>query len=138
MRTFKELFKEDIEEKATPAQIMQNRRKMGRRMKILAKKSSVKMKKARMKLRRRDNDALQAIAKRQAKMMVIKRSLGPDVNYKELPMQKRIQIDQKIVAKKRAVIDKISKKILRKLKAGEGERVKQAKLAKAGMDAVGD
>ena len=91
-----------------------------------------------MKLRRRDPEALQAIAKRQAKMMVIKRSLGPDVNYKELPMQKRIQIDQKIVAKKRAVIDKISKKILRQLKAGEGERVKQAKLAKAGMDAVGD
>ena len=138
MRTFKELFEEEIEEKATPAQIMQNRRKMGRRMKLLAKKSSVKMKKARMKLRRRDNDALQAIAKRQAKMMVIKRSLGPDINYKELPMQKRIQIDQKVVAKKRKVIDKISKKILRKLKAGEGERVKQAKLAKAGMDAVGD
>ena len=138
MRTFKELFEEEIEEKATPAQIMQNRRKMGRRMKILAKKSSVKMKKARMKLRRRDPEALQAIAKRQAKMMVIKRSLGPDVNYKELPMQKRIQIDQRVVAKKRKVIDKISKKILRKLKAGEGERVKQAKLAKAGMDAVGD
>ena len=130
MRNFKELF-EDIEEKATSAQIMQNRRKMARRMKILAKKSSVKAKKARMRLRRRGTDALQAAAKRQAKMMVIKRSLGPDINYKELPMQKRIQIDQKIVAKKRAVIDKISKKILRKLKAGEGERVKQAKLAKA-------
>ena len=137
MRNFKELF-EDIEEKATPAQMMQNRRKMARRMKILAKKSSVKTKKARMRLRRRNPEALQAAAKRQAKMMVIKRSLGPDVNYKELPMQKRIQIDQKIVAKKRAVIDKISKKILRKLKAGEGERIKQAKLAKAGMDAVGD
>ena len=129
MRNFKELF-EDIEEKATSAQIMQNRRKMARRMKILAKKSSVKAKKARMRLRRRGTDALQAAAKRQAKMMVIKRTLGPDINYKELPMQKRIQIDQKIVAKKRAVIDKISKKILRKLKAGEGERVKQAKLAK--------
>ena len=130
MRNFKELF-EDIDEKATPAQIMQNRRKMARRMKILAKKSSVKAKKARMRLRRRGTDALQAAAKRQAKMMVIKRTLGPDINYKELPMQKRIQIDQKVVAKKRAVIDKISKKILRKLKAGEGERVKQAKLAKA-------
>ena len=138
MRTFKELFEEEIEEKSTPAQIMQNRRKMGRRMKLLAKKSSVKMKKARMKLRRRDTASLEAIAKRQAKMMVIKRSLGPDINYKELPIQKRIQIDQKVVAKKRKVIDKISKKILRKLKAGEGERVKQAKLAKAGMDAVGD
>ena len=130
MRNFKELF-EDIEEKATPAQMMQNRRKMARRMKILAKKSSVKAKKARMRLRRRGTDALQAAAKRQAKMMVIKRTLGPDINYKELPMQKRIQIDKKVVAKKRAVIDKISKKILRKLKAGEGERVKQAKLAKA-------
>ena len=130
MRNFKELF-EDIEEKATPAQMMQNRRKMARRMKILAKKSSVKAKQARMRLRRRGTDALQAAAKRQAKMMVIKRTLGPDINYKELPMQKRIQIDQKVVAKKRAVIDKISKKILRKLKAGEGERVKQAKLAKA-------
>ena len=130
MRNFKELF-EDIEEKATSAQIMQNRRKMARRMKILAKKSSVKAKKARMRLRRRGTDALQAAAKRQAKMMVIKRTLGPGINYKELPMQKRIQIDQKVVAKKRAVIDKISKKILRKLKAGEGERVKQAKLAKA-------
>ena len=130
MRNFKELF-EDIDEKVTPAQMMQNRRKMARRMKILAKKSSVKAKKARMRLRRRNPEALQAAAKRQAKMMVIKRSLGPDVNYKELPMQKRIQIDQKIVAKKRAVIDKISKKILRKLKAGEGERIKQAKLAKA-------
>ena len=130
MRNFKDLF-EDIEEKATPAQMMQNRRKMARRMKILAKKSSVKTKKARMRLRRRNPEALQAAAKRQAKMMVIKRTLGPGINYKELPMQKRIQIDQKVVAKKRAVIDKISKKILRKLKAGEGERVKQAKLAKA-------
>ena len=131
MRTFKELFEDEIDEKQTPAQIMQNRRKMSRRMKILAKKSSTKMKKKRARVRRRDPDALQAIAKRQAKMMVIKRSLGPDINYKELPMQKRIQIDQKVVAKNRAVIDKISKKILRKLKAGEGERVKQAKLAKA-------
>ena len=138
MRTFKELFQEELEEKMTPAQMMMHRKKMGRKMKLLAKKSSVKAKKERMKLRRRDPDALQAIAKRQAKQMVIKRSLGPDVNYKELPIQKRIQIDQKIVAKKRAVIDKISKKILRQLKAGEGERVKQAKLAKAGMDAVGD
>ena len=137
MRTFKELFEEEIEEKQR-SRIMQNRRKMGRRMKLLAKKSSVKMKKARMKLRRRDTASLEAIAKRQAKMMVIKRSLGPDINYKELPIQKRIQIDQKVVAKKRKVIDKISKKILRKLKAGEGERVKKAKLAKAGMDAVGD
>jgi hypothetical protein len=62
-------------------------------------------------------------------MMVIKRSLGPDIKYNELPLQKRIQINQKIVAKKAKVIQKMTKKILRKLKAGEGERVKKAKLA---------
>ena len=34
-------------------------------------------------------------------MMVINRSLGgSSVNYGELPLQKRIQIDQKITAKK--------------------------------------
>ena len=65
-------------------------------------------------------------------MLVIKRSLGPEINYKELPIQKRIQIDQNITSKKRAVIDKISKKLVRALKAKEGERIKQAK-----ADAVG-
>ena len=136
MRNFKALYEDSVEEKQSPSEIMQQRRKMARRMKLLAKKSSTKIKKKRARIRRRDPDALQAIAKRQAKMMVIKRSLGPSVNYKELPIQKRIQIDQQIVAKKRKVIDKISKKLLRQLKAGEGERIKKNKLAAA--DAAGD
>ena len=136
MRNFKDLYEDSVEEKQSPSEIMQQRRKMGRRMKMLARKSSTKIKKKRAKIKRRDPDALQAIAKRQAKMMVIKRSLGPSVNYKELPIQKRIQIDQTIVAKKRKVIDKISKKLLRQLKAGEGERIKKNKMAAA--DAVGD
>ena len=136
MRNFKDLYEEAVEEKQSPSEIMQQRRKMGRRMKMLARQSSTKIKKKRAKIRRRDPDALQAIAKRQAKMMVIKRSLGPAVNYKELPIAKRIQIDQTIVAKKRKVIDKISKKLLRQLKAGEGERIKKNKMAAA--DAVGD
>ena len=136
MRNFKDLYEDSVEEKQSPSEIMQQRRKMGRRMKMLARKSSTKIKKKRAKIKRRDPDALQAIAKRQAKMMVIKRSLGPSVNYKELPIQKRIQIDQTIVAKKRKVIDKISKKLLRQLKAGEGERIKKNKMAAA--DAVGN
>ena len=136
MRNFRDLYEETVDEKQSPSEIMQQRRKMARRMKMLARKSSTKIKKKRAKIRRRDPDALQAIAKRQAKQMVIKRSLGPSVNYKELPIQKRIQIDQTIVAKKRKVIDKISKKLLRQLKAGEGERIKKNKLAAA--DAAGD
>ena len=136
MRNFTDLYEETVEEKKSPSEIMQQRRKMARRMKLLARKSSTKIKKKRNKVRRRDADTLNAIAKRQAKQMVIKRSLGPAINYKELPIQKRIQIDQNIVAKKRKLIDKISKKILRQLKASEGERIKKNKMAAA--DAVGD
>ena len=82
-------------------------------------------------MKKRDTASLQKSAQKQAKMMVIKRSLG-DVDYKELPIQKRIQIDQKITAKKQKVIQKITKKLLRKLKAGEGERVKKARLCSEG------
>ncbi len=108
---------------------MQRRREMGRRMKLLAKKASTKLKKKRALLRKRDTASLQKSAAKQAKMIIIKKQLGPEVKYNELPIQKRIQIDQKITAKKAAVIQKMTKKILRKLKAAEGERVKQAKLA---------
>ena len=68
-------------------------------------------------------------SQKKAKMAVIQRSMG-NVDYKELPLQKRIQIDQKIVAKKRKVIDKIAKKLLRGLKAGESKRIAKAKEAK--------
>ena len=128
MKTLTELYTEvnSVDEKQSPAQQMQTRRKMARRMKLLAKRTSTKMKKKRMKTRRRSDDALKNIAAKQAKMAVIKRSMG-NVDYKELPLQKRIQIDQKIVAKKRKVIDKIAKKLLRGLKAGESKRISKAK-----------
>ena len=131
MKTLKQILQEtslgekSIKPKKSPIQL---RRAMGRRMRLLAKKSSTKMKKKRSLLRKRDSASLKKSADKQAKMMVIKRQLG-DINYNELPIQKRIQIDQKITAKKAKVIQKISTKLLRKLKAGEGERVKKARLA---------
>ena len=128
MKTLKEMLGEKPPVKPTKSP-MQRRREMGRRMKLLAKKSSTKLKKKRAFLRKRDTASLQKSAAKQAKMKVIKKSLGPDINYNELPINKRIQIDQKITAKKAAVIQKMTKKILRQLKAGEGERVKKAKLA---------
>ena len=140
MKTLKELYstiqEDDVEEKMNPAQAMQLRRKMGRRMKLLAKNSAVKMKKNRSRLKRRSTDKLAKSAARQAKMMVIKRSIGQKIKYNELPIQKRIQIDQKIVARKAKVIQKIAKKLLRGLKAGESERIRKNKLAQD--DAVGD
>ena len=127
MKTLKEMLCEKAPVKPTKSP-MQRRREMGRRMKLLAKKSSTKMKKKRALLRKRDSASLQKSAAKQAKMMVIKRQLG-DIKYSELPIQKRIQIDQNITAKKAKVIQKITTKLLRKLKAGEGERVKKARLA---------
>ena len=126
MKTLKEMLCEKAPVKPTKSP-MQRRREMGRRMKLLAKKSSTKIKKKRALLRKRDTASLQKSAAKQAKMTVIKKQLGPEVNYNELPVQKRIQIDQKITAKKAAVIQKMTKKILRQLKAKEGERVKKAK-----------
>ncbi len=128
MKTLKEMLCEKAPIKPTKSP-MQRRREMGRRMKLLAKKASPKLKKKRALLRKRDTASLQKSAAKQAKMIIIKKQLGPEVKYNELPIQKRIQIDQKITAKKAAVIQKMTKKILRKLKAAEGERVKQAKLA---------
>ena len=128
MKTLKEMLYEKAPIKPTKSP-MQRRREMGRRMKLLAKKASTKLKKKRALLRKRDTASLQKSAAKQAKMIIIKKQLGPEVKYNELPIQKRIQIDQKITAKKAAVIQKMTKKILRKLKAAEGERVKQAKLA---------
>ena len=130
MKTLNELYTEvnSFDEKQTPAQAMMTRKKMARRMKLLARKPSVKIAKKRSLLRRRSPEKLQKSAQRQAKMMVIKRSLG-NVKYSELPLQKRIKIDQTIVAKKRKVIDKIAKKVLLKLKAGETKRVKKNKEA---------
>ena len=131
MKTLKQILQEtslgekSIKPKKSPIQL---RRAMGKRMRLLAKKSSTKMKKKRSLLRKRDSASLKKSADKQAKMMVIKRQLG-DINYNELPIQKRIQIDQNITAKKAKVIQKISTKLLRKLKAGEGERVKKARLA---------
>ena len=127
MKTLKEMLCEKASIKPTKSPI-QRRREMGRRMKLLAKKSSTKMKKKRALLRKRDAASLQKSAAKQAKMMVIKRQLG-DIKYNELPIQKRIQIDQNITAKKAKVIQKITTKLLRKLRAGEGERVKKARLA---------
>ena len=130
MKTLKEMLCEKAPVKPTKSP-MQRRKEMGRRMKLLAKKSSTKLKKKRALLRKRDTASLMKSAQKQAKMKVIKKQLGPDINYNELPVQKRIQIDQKITAKKAKVIQKMTKKILRQLKAGEGERVKKAKLAQA-------
>ena len=107
--------------------VAQRYKELSRRMKKIAGLAITKLKKKRAQTRKRDAASLLKSSQKQAKMMIIKKQLGPDIKYNELPIQKRIQINQQIVAKKKKVIDKLSKKILRKLKASEGERVAKAK-----------
>jgi len=102
---------------------------LSRRMKKVARSAVAKFKRKRTQTRKRDSAQLLKAAQNQAKMKVLKKVLGPEVNYKELPIDKRIQINQRIVAKHKKKIDKMSQKILRGLKAKEGERVKNARLA---------
>ena len=80
MKTLKELYTtiqdgEEVDEKINVAKMMQLRRAMGRRMKLLAKKSATIMKKKRARLKRRSTDKLAKTAQRKAKMMVINLSL---------------------------------------------------------------
>ena len=106
---------------------------LSRRMKKVARSAIAKFKRKRTQTRKKDSGQLLQAAQRQAKMIIIKKQLGPEVKYKELPIHKRIQINQKIVAKKKKAIDKLSKKIFRQLRAKEGERVAKAKQKKKEM-----
>ena len=72
MKTLKEMLlgeKAPIKPTKSP---MQRRREMGRRMKLLAKKSSTKLKKQRALTRKRDTASLMKSAQKKAKMTVIK------------------------------------------------------------------
>ena len=102
---------------------------LSRRMKKVARSAVAKFKRKRTQTRKRDSAQLLQAAQKQAKMKVLKKVLGPKVNYKELPIDKRIQINQRIVAKHKKKIDKMTKKILRTLKTKEGERIAKNKAA---------
>ena len=100
------------------------RRKLARRMKRLTKQSSFKMKKARSFKRRAGMEKLQKRARKEAKMKVIKKFMG-DIDYKEMPLQKRMQIDKQIVQKKQALINKIAKRLIPQKRKAESERIKK-------------
>ena len=121
MKTYKDLEKELIERKALD---FQQRRKLALRMKKMAKSGAFKMKVKRAKTKFASPERLEKRARKQAKMMVIKKMLGPGINYNELPIQKRAQIDQKVVAKKGPLINKIAKKLVLVNKKKEAQRLK--------------
>jgi len=103
----------------SPAQ----RRKLRIRMKMLARKASTKIKRKLSMKKAPSTAKLLKRAKKKAKFKVIAKLMGPDIskNYSKLPFQKRIQIDRKI-APKQAVINRIAKKMIPKLRKAHAER----------------
>ena len=130
MKKFDELMIDLSERKAVS---MAQRRKMALRMRKLTKSAAFKSKVARKKMRMADTETLHKRAQKQAKAKAIQKWSGLDKkDYNNLPLPQRIALDQKIVSKRGALIQKIAKKLVKKLKVAEVERLK--KMREGGKD----
>lgn len=123
MKSFDELMLDLTERKAVN---MAARRKAAMRMRKLTRSAAFKAKVARKKLRLADPETVQKRAVKQAKSKVIQKFSGLDKQtYNELPLAQRIELDNRIVAKRGAVIQKIAKKLVKKIKKQEIERLQK-------------
>ena len=100
------------------------RKKMKLRMKKLAKSSAFQAKKARAMKRMPDAAKIMVLAKKAAKKVILKKFYP---KYAEMSMQAKVRIDQQIATKYGAMIDKIAKKQIPKVKKAAMARVKAAK-----------
>ena len=104
------------------------RMKQGIRMRKLAKSSAFQAKVARKKLKIADIGAIHKRAQKQAKAKIIKKYSGMDKkDYDALPAPQKIELDNRLVAKRGAAIQKIANKLVKKIKKDELERVKKAR-----------
>tara|TARA_Y100000389_G_scaffold55242_1_gene51125 strand:+ start:177 stop:569 length:393 start_codon:yes stop_codon:yes gene_type:complete len=125
MKKFKELTSELVERKALS---IATRRKMGRRMAKMAKSSAFKAKVARKKKKLATPDMLHKRALKAAKAVILQKFAGlSPAKYMQLSPAARVEIDNRIVSKKGAAIQKIAKKMMVKLKKQELERLKKVK-----------
>ncbi len=122
--TINKAIKEEMEEQRAPLTIAQ-RQKMARTMKRLAPKLARfrKMKAKRMA----DRDAILKRAQKAARNVIRKKVAGErGADYSALSSSEKITID-KLVAKKSAIIKKLAKKLLPKVRKAEMERLKRAR-----------
>ena len=100
------------------------RKKQKIRMQRLAKSAAFQAKKARALRRMPDAGKIQPLAKKAAKKVILKK-FYPE--YAEMSMQAKVKIDQIIATKYGAMIDKIAKRQIPKIKVAAKARVKAAK-----------
>ena len=104
------------------------RRKMGLRMKKLAKSSAFKAKVARNKKKLALDGKIKQRANKQAKQIIIKKFAGLEPNeYANLSLMQRQTLDNRIMKTKGAAVKKIAKKLMVKLRKAELERLKKAR-----------
>ena len=117
MKTFKEFINEKV------VSVLQ-RKKQARRMAKMAKSPAMLAKKKKALLKMRNPAKLAQVARKKT-IQSFRDKFFPDYNNKSL--QQKVKIDQIIMAKYGKKIDKISKKMVVKLKKKELERVKAAR-----------
>ena len=125
MKKYLELIEELSERKAMS---VSQRIKQGQKMKRLARSSSFQKKKEKKLKRIATPEEIKKKAYKLAKMKVIEKfSNMTKQEYQALSPQAKAKIDERIVEKKRGLIEKLSKKLVRTIKAKEIERVKKMK-----------
>ena len=110
---------------------VQQRKKMGIRMRKMMKNPAVQAKIARARMKKAPDAKIQQRANKAAKQIIIKKFAGMDAQaYSNLTLQQRQIIDDKIMKTKAGAVKKIAKKMLPKLKKAELVRLKLAKKGK--------
>jgi len=128
MITFDELMV-SLDERKTLT--VQQRKKMGIRMRKMMKNPAVQAKIARARMKKAPDAKIQQRANKAAKQIIIKKFAGMDAQaYSNLTLQQRQIIDDKIMKTKAGAVKKIAKKMLPKLKKAELVRLKLAKKGK--------
>ena len=124
MRTFSELYS-DINElkKVNLAQ----RRKQARRMAKITKTAAFKRKVELSKRRVASPEKIKVKAAKLAKKKVLDKFYP---QYKDMPVQQRVKIDQMVAAKYGGMINKIATRSVKVVKKKELEKVKQARMRK--------
>mgnify|MGYP001211293288 FL=1 len=132
MKDFKEMVAEADAVKGKPPKkfgkkvdIVQ-RKKMARRMKKLAKSPAFQAKKKRT-LRKFRNAAQLTKSARKKTINLFRKKFYP--NYDSMAIGQKVKIDQMVMQKYGARIDKLTNKAVMKLRKDEPARVKAAKLA---------
>ena len=119
MKTFSE--HSDLEEYKKTADVIQ-RRKQGRRMRMLSRQSGFKMKKKRTLMKVRDTSKITKSARKQTIKMFRKKAYP---NYDDMSISAKVKADQVVMQRFGKKIDKITKRAAMKLRAAEPARVKK-------------